>query len=196
MTDDHLAYLKENYQEWRKLLLSVIKEKEEKKTKLKKELQELENNEIVKKYFYIKKELDSVGFVDEDFKKRGEEDTLIYCGVNFHSNGIYVCVGECANETDIGWGRYQDVMEAGTNDLLLPIDSVNGLYRVYLDIESGHVEFRMKDKYIDFEKGNMVVYPGEENPLDFYRRVQLMFFKICAENTQEEAIEKVLELKK
>lgn len=48
----------------------------------------------------------------------------------------------------------------------------------------------------DFEKENIVLYSGEENPIDFYNKVRLIFFRNCVDNTQEEAIAKILELKK
>ena len=80
---------------------------------------------------------------------------------------------------------------------LLPLNSINGFYRKYMNLEYDYdsVVFE-KTKYNEFENTHIVLYPGEETPLEFYKRVRLIFFKNCIENTQEEAIAKVLELKK
>ena len=70
------------------------------------------------------------------------------------------------------------------------------VYRIYADIESNDTEVIAKIEWNEFENDNTVLFPGKEEPFEFFRRVRLLFFKNCIENTQEEAIAKVLELKK
>ena len=81
-------------------------------------------------------------------------------------------------------------------DKYLPIESNEVAYRIYANIESNYTEVIAKTEWNEFENENTVLFPGEEDPFEFYKRVRLLFLKNCIENNQEEAIAKVLELKK
>ncbi len=206
MTEENLQYLKRKYQDWKKAVIDY-NSKVAKKASLENEIKEMENDEVIKEYLRKK---DEVEFLDSkiahirrakgNLLRLNEEEIINYFRTPWiwRTNGIYVCIGEYAKKNyfshDINNLFFYPEPDKSR---ILPINSDEGVYRAYLDIECDSEIIKSKSMDMnDFEKENIVLYPGEENPLDFYNKVRLLFFKTCIENTQEEAIAKVLELKK
>ena len=168
---------------------------------LQSELNEMENNEIVNKYLLKKEEFNRLNDDIYEIRRSGlqqnEEEVLINLGTNYDTNRIYVCVGEYTDEYMKNFSDNRYLGSKLENNKFLPVNSEVGVYRIYIDIESNiKVIVNKYTQMTDFEKYNTVLYSGEENPIDFYNRVRLIFFRNCVNYTQEEAIEKVLELKK
>lgn len=200
MNDKGLELLKKRYQEWKEKMINYS-EKKAKIINLQSELNEMENNEEIKKYLLKKEEFNCLNNDICKFRRSGltqnEDEILINLGTNYDTNRIYVCVGEYTDEFVKNFVDNRYLGSKLGNDKFLPINSEDGVYRIYLDIESNtKVIVNKYTQMTDFEKENIVLYSGEENPIDFYNKVRLIFFRNCVDNTQEEAIAKILELKK
>lgn len=191
MTEESLRLFKEDYQEWKEVMAEynalLLKKKNSKNI----EKIEQINNDIMK----LRKSKGPILDLTD-------EEALIYFGNNpWMNNNIYVCVGEYAKMQQAKWDcKNKSFVETRgympDRSKLLPLNSSNGFFRKYMNLESDYNSVVLEKTNNEFENNNIVFYPGEENALDFYKRVRLLFFKTCIENNQEEAIAKVLELKK
>ncbi len=204
MTDEALKDLKKKYQDWKNDMIdyntSIIK-----KISLENDIKELEENEIVKEYLQKKVEVERYTSIINGIKeirgctlKYGEDKILESCGIIGSTNGIYVCIGEYQKRLQTYFeGNMMYFKNVPDKMCLLPINSEAGVYRAYLDIESGECVCKSKTMDMDsFEEENTVLYPDCDDPIEFYNKVRLMFLRECVHNTQDTAITKVLELKK
>lgn len=200
MNDYDLKYFKKHFGKWKNVMIRYNNLKS-KKINLKLEIKELEENELIQKYLKKKEQLNSLNEKITQVRRENgreflfdENNALIQYGANNHTNDIYACLG--------GYPKRRIVTEnmqikfEPDMDKYLPIESDESMYRIYADIESNNTEVVHKTEWNEFENENTVLFPGEEDPFEFYIRVRLLFFKSCIENNQEEAIAKVLELKK
>ena len=185
---------------WKNVMINYNSLKS-KKISLENEVKELEEIEVIQKYLKKVSDLNDLNEKITELKRENgkqflfdENRALIQYGSNNHTNDIYVCLGGypgCRIVTDSMQVKFEPEMNK-----LLPIESNEVAYRIYADIESNRTEVIHKSEWDEFEKENTVLFADKENPFDFYKRVRLMFFKECIETTQEEAITKVLSLKK
>lgn len=200
MNDYDLKYFKKHFSKWKNVMINYNNLKS-KKINLKSEIKELEENELIQKYLKKKEQLNSLNYRITQIRRENgreflfdENKALIQYGFNINTNRIYVCLGGYPKRrivTDNVQIKSQPDM-----DKYLPIENNDAVYRIYADIESNTTEVISKTEWDRFEKENTVLFPGKEEPFEFFSRVRLLFFKNCIENTQEEAIAKVLELKK
>ena len=201
MTEEHVKYLKETYQNYHEAKIEY-NELNNKKDKLQSELKEMENNEIIKQYLIKKREFNTIeSDIMDLLKNKGRNleydiDSLLYfLGSNNYPNDFFVCVGEYNNSLNID--RDMILIECVyKSKKLLPINSNDSTHKVYINIECGTEFILSKNICTDFENRKVVLYPSDEDPFEFYKKVRLMFFKTCVNYNQEEAIAKVLELRK
>lgn len=200
MTEENLKRLKEEYKNYHEAKIEYD-ELNNKKDKLQLELKEMENNEIIKQYLIKKGKFDAIESDIVDllagkgrYLKYSEETLLVFIGATYYSNDIYVCVGEFPEKYDTKYGYIY--LSDFKSKQILPINSNDSIYRAYIDIESRREMIILKSRCNDFENRNMVLYPNDEDPFDFFERVRLIFFKTCVDYNQEKAIAKVLELRK
>ena len=200
MNQEDLKYFRKRFQKWKNVRVYHDNLKS-KKINLQTEIKELEENPLIQNYLQKRRELSYlVGEINRIKREDGREflfdenRALIQYGSNQNTNGIYVCMGAYPKHDIFTNDTY---LKTEPNfDRLLSIDDKDAKYRIYADIESCYTEVISIKDYQDFENENTVLFPGKEDPFSFYKRVRLLFFKECIENTQEEAIEKVLKLKK
>ena len=200
MNDNDLKYFKKHFGKWKNVMInySILKCK---KINLESEIKELQEIDIIKVYLEKIKELNSLNEKIMQIRRENgreflfdENKALIQYGSNYHTNDIYVCLGGYPKRrivTENMQINYEPDM-----DKYLSIESDEVVYRIYDDIESNNTEIVHKTEWNEFEKENIVLFSGKEKPFEFFKRLRLLFFKNCIENTQEEAITKVLELKK
>ena len=200
MNDNDLKYFKKHFDKWKNVMIRYNNLKS-KKINLKSEIKELEENELIQKYLKKKEQLNSLNEKITQIRRENgkeflfdENKALIQYGSNNHTNNIYVCLGGYPKHRKVT--DNMQIMFEPDMDKYLPIESNEVAYRIYANIESNYTEVIAKTEWNEFENENTVLFPGEEDPFEFYRNVRLLFFKECIENTQEEAIAKVLELKK
>lgn len=200
MNDNDLKYFKKHFDKWKNVMIRYNNLKS-KKINLKSEIKELEENELIQKYLKKKEQLNSLNEKITQIRRENgkeflfdENKALIQYGSNNHTNNIYVCLGGYPKHRKVT--DNMQIMFEPDMDKYLPIESNEVAYRIYANIESNYTEVIAKTEWNEFENENTVLFPGEEDPFEFYRNVRLLFFKSCVENTQEEAIAKVLELKK
>ena len=200
MNDYDLEFFKKHFGKWKNVMIRYNNLKS-KKINLKSEIKELEENELIQKYLKKKEQLNSLNEKITQIRRENgkeflfdENKALIQYGSNNHTNNIYVCLGGYPKHRKVT--DNMQIMFEPDMDKYLPIESNEVAYRIYANIESNYTEVIAKTEWNEFENENTVLFPGEEDPFEFYIRVRLLFFKNCIENTQEEAIAKVLELKK
>ena len=200
MNDYDLKYFKKHFDKWKNVMI-IYNNLKSKKINLKSEIKELEENELIQKYLKKKEQLNSLNEKITQIRRENgkeflfdENKALIQYGSNNHTNNIYVCLGGYPKHRKVT--DNMQIMFEPDMDKYLPIESNEVAYRIYANIESNYTEVIAKTEWNEFENENTVLFPGEEDPFEFYRNVRLLFFKSCVENTQEEAIAKVLELKK
>ena len=200
MNDNDLKYFKKHFNKWKNVMIRYNNLKS-KKINLKSEIKELEENELIQNYLKKKEQLNSLNEKITQIRRENgkeflfdENKALIQYGSNNHTNNIYVCLGGYPKRRKVT--DNMQIMFEPDMDKYLPIESNEVAYRIYANIESNYTEVIAKTEWNEFENENTVLFPGEEDPFEFYIRVRLLFFKNCIENTQEEAIAKVLELKK
>lgn len=200
MNDNDLKYFKKHFDKWKNVMINFNNLKS-KKINLKSEIKELEENELIQKYLKKKEQLNSLNEKITQIRRENgkeflfdENKALIQYGSNNHTNNIYVCLGGYPKHRKVT--DNMQIMFEPDMDKYLPIESNEVAYRIYANIESNYTEVIAKTEWNEFESENTVLFPGEEDPFEFYRNVRLLFFKSCVENTQEDAIAKVLELKK
>ena len=200
MNDNDLKYFKKHFDKWKNVMIRYNNLKS-KKINLKSEIKELEENELIQNYLKKKEQLNSLNEKITQIRRENgkeflfdENKALIQYGSNNHTNNIYVCLGGYPKHRKVT--DNMQIMFEPDMDKYLPIESNEVAYRIYANIESNYTEVIAKTEWNEFENENTVLFPGEEDPFEFYRNVRLLFFKSCVENTQEEAIAKVLELKK
>ena len=200
MNDNDLKYFKKHFDKWKNVMIRYNNLKS-KKINLKSEIKELEENELIQKYLKKKEQLNSLNEKITQIRRENgkeflfdENKALIQYGSNNHTNNIYVCLGGYPKHRKVT--DNMQIMFEPDMDKYLPIESNEVAYRIYANIESNYTEVIAKTEWNEFENENTVLFPGEEDPFEFYRNVRLLFFKECIENTQEDAIEKVLKIKK
>lgn len=200
MNDYDLKYFKKHFGKWKNVMINYNHLKS-KRINLKSEIKELEENELIQKYLKKKEQLDSLNDRITQIRRENgreflfdENKALIQYGFNINTNKIYVCLGGYPKRRIVS--DDMQIKSEPDMDKYLPIESNEAVYRIYADIESNDTEVIAKIEWNEFENDNTVLFPGKEEPFEFFRRVRLLFFKNCIENTQEEAIAKVLELKK
>jgi len=200
MNDYDLKYFKKHFGKWKNVMINYNHLKS-KRINLKSEIKELEENELIQKYLKKKEQLDSLNDRITQIRRENgreflfdENKALIQYGFNINTNKIYVCLGGYPKRRIVS--DDMQIKFEPDMDKYLPIESDESMYRIYADIESNNTEVVHKTEWNEFENENTVLFPGEEDPFEFYIRVRLLFFKSCIENNQEEAIAKVLELKK
>ena len=160
-------------------ILETIKQKYNDMTKISKndysELEELEKNPVVQRYLYLKK-----------LKESNEE--LAYHGASIYSH--HIIIGNILDE--YGNGKIKK-----TNNIWCYLFE-NGDAVVYCDIENkSRITCISKDIQEEFENTNKVVYGSNyiRDYSDRYYNTRYKFFNWCIEEGQEEAVNKVMEMK-
>ena len=145
MKEEILERIKMDYHE--------MKSKKEKYQKIRKRIQELEQNELVKEYLQLLSQTESYDYeriVDLSKEKMYDRAFRNHLTSIKETNGIYVYLGSFiySIECDI---------EHGANDYRVKRNDPNANYWLYQDIERyDSIEIPIK-KYEDFEKNHQVI---------------------------------------
>ena len=163
--------------------------RQEKYLEILKQVQELEQDENVKRYIELKNRLGQV-----DYQKIiGETETQILerafnswqYAIN-ETNGIYLCLGTFMME------RTCDI-EHGPKDIRLERNDPKAEYRIYRNIEDGYSEVISIKNCEQFEKTYKVLFLKDDffADRDFYE-LQREFMIIAVTKGQREACKKIL----
>ena len=180
--------MKEEILERIKMDYEKMKSEKEQYQKVRKRIQELEENELIKEYLGLLSQTESydyeriAGLSKEKMYDRAFRNHLTSIK---ETNGIYVYLGTFiySIECDI---------EHGANDYRVNRNNPNADYRLYQDIESyDSIEIPIK-KCEDFEKTHQVIFAKTYPKNLKYYEIQNYFIKTSIEEGQEVACKKLL----
>ncbi len=208
MTNENLERVRNRYNK-----LVELKEQIENAKKMNEQLlkrkSELEENEFVKEYLTILKQLNEAHeylaleryFIpntdQEMLRDAATEVSLQYCYDDTENreeklanstNHIYVYMGSFKYDSE------SDIVH-GPGVIQVPDDNPNFSWKDYKDIEltnSDATQQIYKHNVEKFEAENTILYaPEDMDPRDFYDQVRLIFFETAIKESQEEAVRKV-----
>lgn len=190
MTNEELEKIRKKFKE--------LQEKRTEILKLGESIELLEQNPTVKKYLELvnRYKKNTTGRMYEFDKKT--DDDLLYsslCSVRINeTNNIYVYMG-------IFQKNYECDIEHGSTDYRVNEDDPNADYRIYRNLElmayqdDYEIEVRIDDCE-RFEQEHIVIYPQKTSLCDqYYLKIRDEFFETSVYESQENALEKVLNLK-
>lgn len=205
MTEQNLIDLKEQLEYW-KIVKGNINNLEKRRQDLNNKKLELEQDPKVKEYLETISDISKNNDILKDYKEANynwkctEEQFINKNAHSTETNSIYVCM----------WGYGKKILSSKFNGVisfsdvidwskLLAFDDEKTEYRVYADIEKPHAEkvIIKKRDWKEFEKNNIVLFPSKDNNAsDFYDKIRLLFLKTCLQESQDEAIQKILSMRK
>ena len=190
MTNEELEKIRKKFKE--------LQEKRTEILKLGEAIKLLEQNPTVKKYLELVNlyEKNTTGRMYEFDKKT--DDDLLYsslCSVRINeTNNIYVYMGTFQK-------NYECDIEHGSTDYRVNKHDPDANYRIYRNLElmsyqdAYEIEVQIEDCE-KFEQGHIVIYPKKTSLYNqFFLKTRDEFFKTSVYESQEKALEKVLNLK-
>ena len=159
---------------------------------LQKEIEEYEQNPIVRKYLELKERLESDKAYDYYETINFDNNKILEKSIKSvkvtNTNNIYVCMGTYQNGD----------INSDFNDYIVSFDDPNADFREYISVESASYE----DDYCKlvpisecdaFEKKNIVLYPPKGvKGVDYYCKIRNMYFDTAIKYGCDKALEKVL----
>lgn len=187
MTNEELAKIRKKFKD--------LQENRTKFLKVSRELELLEENPIVKEYLKL------FAFFDDmsgyDFDEKTDDDLLVmalhYVSIN-ETNNIYVCVGTFQN-------NYEYDIEHGSTDYRVNKDDPDADYRIYRNLEQETDEIKeIIDNCEKFEQGHIVIYPRCPQTNThlcerYYQKLRTEFLRTSVYESQEKALQKVLNMR-
>ncbi len=200
MTEQNVIDLKEQVDKWKQGKEKLNNLKYEKEQLIRQKLL-LEKDPKIQEYLKIlasieQKDIDLEEY-DNDLRWNWNEESIInYYAHSTESNHIYVCIGgypeKEINPRITGWKKIND-------NRVLTLNDNHVKYRIYSDIETPNFQdiVMEESKWEEFEKNNIVLFPSKDNNAsDFYDKIRLLFLKTCLQESQDEAIQKILSMRK
>ena len=180
MTEEVLKEIKKDYEqrkETRNHLSEVLEE-----------IIKLEEDDTVKKYLNLKKELESINY--KKIIEQSDEQILYSSFYNnrymiIETNDIYICMGTFMMDSIC------DIVH-GPSDIRLNRDDPRAEYRIYRNIEDGYSEVISMRKCEEFERMHKVIIPNIYWTEKYFYELQKEFIKITLEEGQEAAYKRVL----
>ena len=190
MTNEELEKIRKKFKELQEKRTAILK--------LGEEIKLLEQNPTVKKYLELVNlyEKNTTGRMYEFDKKT--DDDLLYsslCSVRINeTNNIYVYMGTFQK-------NYECDIEHGSTDYRVNKYDPDVDYRIYRNLElmsyqdAYEIEVQIEDCE-KFEQEHIVIYPQNTSLCDqYYLKLKDEFFETSVYESQEKALEKVLNLK-
>ena len=190
MTNEELEKIRKKFKELQEKRTAILK--------LGEEIKLLEQNPTVKKYLELVElyEKNTLGKMDE-FGKKTDEDLLhsSLCSVRINeTNNIYVYIGTFQK-------NYEYDIEHGSPDYRVNKNDPNADYRIYRNLElmayqdAYEIEVQIDDCE-KFEQEHIVIYPKKTSLYNqFFLKTRDEFFKTSVYESQEKALERILDIK-